>query len=135
MQSYTWECLKGIDIIKVNEKKEKKEIFAIKSSISKSIRKEENHNVKSVFESYPIEILYSMSTEEIQKKFEFIESTNKFGKIIRAKGITKGADGRYYQFDYTPREFKSRKIKWSNRKVISINGSELNRREIKMLFS
>ena len=130
-----WEYLKGMDIIKINGNKEKSGISVIKSSISKSIRKEENHNVKSVFESYPIELTYNMSTEEIQKKFEFIESSNKFGKIIRAKGITKGTDGGYYQFDYVPREFKSRNIKWSNRKVISIIGSELNRKELKLLFS
>jgi G3E family GTPase len=130
-----WEYLKGMDIIKNNENEDKSGISVIKSSISKSIRKEVNHNVKSVFESYPIDIIYNMSTEEIKKKFEFIESNNKFGKIIRAKGITKGADGVYYQFDYVPREFKSRKINWSNRKVISIIGSELNRKELKLLFS
>lgn len=130
-----WEYLKGIDIIKINEKKEKSGISVVKSSISKSIRKEANHNVKNIFESYPIDIIYNMSTEEIKKKFEFIESSNMFGKIIRAKGIAKGTDGVYYQFDYVPREFKSRKIKWSNRKVISIIGSELNRKELKQLFS
>jgi len=130
-----WECLKGGDIIKVSEQKDKNEISIVKSNISKIGRREGNHNVKSVFESYPIELVYSMSTEEIQKKFEFIESSNKFGKIIRAKGIIKGTDGGYYQFDYVPREFKSRKIKWSNRKVISIIGSELNRKELKQLFS
>ncbi|OOM82159.1 putative GTP-binding protein YjiA [Clostridium puniceum] len=130
-----WERLKGIDIIKVNEKKDKNEVSVIKSTISKTIRKEGNHNVKNVFESYPIELVYNMSTEEIQKKFEFIESSNKFGRIIRAKGIIKGTDGEYYQFDYVPREFKSRKIKWSNRKVISIIGGELNKKELKELFS
>lgn len=130
-----WEALKGIDIVKVNRKKDKSEISVIKSNMSKTIRREGNHNVKNVFESYPIELVYNISIEEIQKKFEFMEVSNKFGKIIRAKGMIKGTDGGYYQFDYVPREFKSRKIKWANRKVISIIGGELNRKELKDLFS
>jgi hypothetical protein len=107
----------------------------IKTNVKKSFRKEVNHSAKDVFESYPIDLLCNMSTQEIRKKFEFIEKSGKFGKIIRAKGIIKGTDGGYYQFDYVPNEFKIRKIKWANRKVVSIIGNELNRKELKQLFS
>lgn len=130
-----WECLSGCDFLKVNNIEDKREISLIKSNINKSFRKEVNHSAKDIFESYPIDLIVSTSTQEIQKKFEFIEKSEKFGKIIRAKGIIEGTDGGYYQFDYVPNEFKSRKIKWANRKVVSIIGSELNRKELRQLFS
>jgi G3E family GTPase len=130
----SWEHLNGNDFLKVNTINDTKEISIIKSNASKTFRREVNHSAKDIFESYPIDLIDSMSTEEIQRKFEFIENSEKFGKIIRAKGIIEGTDGGYYQFDYVPNEFKSRKIKWANRKVVSIIGSELNRNELKQLF-
>jgi G3E family GTPase len=126
-----WEYLNGFDLISAKREKERN---IIKASINKTVKRKVNHRVDNIFESYPIELDFNMNTEEIQKKFIFIENSNKFGKIIRAKGITKGTDGNYYQFDYVPKEFNSRKIKWANRKVVSIIGSELNREELKQLF-
>jgi G3E family GTPase len=130
-----WDSLNGSDFFKVNNIEEKKEISMVKSNISKTFRKEVNHSAKEVFETYPIDLIENMSTQEIQRKFEFIERNEKFGQIIRAKGFIKGTDGGYYQFDYVPNEFKSRKIKWSNKKVVSIIGSKLNKKELKQLFS
>lgn len=101
---------------------------------NKNFKKEVKHNAKEVFESYPIDLIKMISTEELQKKFQFISNNDKFGKIIRAKGIIEGIDGGYYQFDYVPNEFKARKIKWSSRKVVSIIGSELNKKELNLLF-
>lgn len=130
-----WEALKGIDMITAREESGVNEGNIMRANINKTVKKKISHTVANIFESYPIELHYNMSTEEIQKKFEFIESSSKFGNIIRAKGVIKGTDGSYYQFDYVPKEFNSRKIKWSNRKVISIIGNELNREELKQLFS
>ena len=129
-----WESLKGSDFLKDNNIDDKKEVSIIKSSLNKTFRREVINNAKDVFESYPIDLIHFMSTQEIQRKFEFIEKSEKFGKIIRAKGVIEGTDGGYYQFDYVPNEFKSRKIKWANRKVVSIIGSKLNRQELKQLF-
>lgn len=113
----------------------KKEISFLKSNNPKIFKREEKHTAKEVFESYPIDLIKIISTEELQKKFQFIaNNNNKYGNIIRAKGIIEGIDGGYYQFDYVPDEFKARKIKWSNRKVVSIIGSELNKKELNLLF-
>lgn len=130
-----WENLNVSDFLKVSNLDERSQMTIMTSNKSKILRREENHTAKEIFESYPIDILESMSAQEIQKKFEFIANSEKFGKIIRAKGIVKGIDGDYYQFDYVPNEFKSRKIKWSNKKVVSIIGSELNKKELARLFS
>ncbi|AQS04436.1 GTP-binding protein [Clostridium beijerinckii] len=133
-----WELLKGSDFLSTNVINEKRKIFAANSSISssasKQMRREVNHSANEIFESYPIGLEENISMLEIQKKFEFISTNDKFGRIIRAKGVFKANDGEYYQFDYVPNEFKSRKIRWSNKKVVSIIGSELNKRELERLF-
>lgn len=130
-----WESINGSDFFKTNDIEEKKEISMVKSNQSKTFTKKVNHSAKEIFETYPINIAYNTSTQEIQRKFEFIENSEKYGQIIRAKGFIKGTDGGYYQFDYVPNEFMSRKIKWSNKKVVSIIGSKLNKEELKQLFS
>lgn len=130
-----WESIKGSDFFNENNIEEKKELSMVKSHISKTFIKKVNNSAKDVFETYPIDLSYNTSTQEIQRKFEFIENSEKYGQIIRAKGFIKGTDGGYYQFDYVPNEFKIRKIKWSNKKVVSIIGSKLNKKELKQLFS
>ncbi len=133
-----WDLLKGNDFLSTNIINEKRKIFAANSSISasasKQMRREVSHSANEIFESYPIDLEENISMLEIQKKFEFISTNNKFGRIIRAKGVFKANDGEYYQFDYVPNEFKSRKIRWSNKKVVSIIGSELNKKELERLF-
>lgn len=93
-----------------------------------------NHNADEVFESYPISIEKYVSEKELKSKFEFISQTEIYGNIIRAKGIIENDKGKYYQFDYVPNEFKIREIKWSNRKVVSIIGSMLNKKSLDELF-
>lgn len=126
-----------------NLKKEefmKKVDFNKKTNISnkntiKTFRKEISHKASELFESYPIHINNFISTKELENKFDFISTNNRYGNIIRAKGIIKDNSGLYYQFDYVPNEFKIRQIKWSNKKVISIIGSQLNKKELINLFS
>lgn len=129
-----WYELNAFDIVNskinnvVNDKKVK---FSKISSLNVALKKG-NHTAKEVFESYPIDLMRNANSEELKKKFEFIyNSGEKFGTVLRAKGIAEGTDGVYYQFDYVPNEFKSRPIRWSNRKVVSIIGSNLNKEELK----
>lgn len=135
-----WNELLGIDFNRERKLMEKdldlnkNRISLLKSNNNKIFKKEVKHNAKEVFESYPIDLMKMTSTEELQKKFEFIANNDKYGKVIRAKGVIEGLDGGYYQFDYVPNEFKARKIKWSSRKVVSIIGSELNKKELNVLF-
>lgn len=138
-----WNEMNGSDFMSEKNKnilefdiKEKKAIINMpRTKGHKTFRKEENHSAKDVFESFPIDLIRITSTEELKNKFQFISNNKKFGKVIRAKGVVEGIDGGYYQFDYVPNEFKSRKIKWSSRKVVSIIGSELNKKELKLLFN
>lgn len=135
--SKSWNNIKKDDLMKKTEfNKENNKINLISKKNVKTFKKEivKKHNADDLFESYPINISNFMSAKELEHKFKFISTNNKYGNIIRAKGIIKDVAGIYYQFDYVPNEFKIRKIKWSSKKVISIIGSELNKKELTNLF-
>jgi G3E family GTPase len=130
-----WNKLNAKNFFDGNSVQDKAEVSLVKDNINKVLRKEANHSAKEIFESYPIDIMRNVNIQEIKKKFEIIDKNENFGRIIRAKGVIRGTDGVYYQFDYVPNEFKSRIIKWSNVKVVSIIGSQLNKKELMQLFS
>lgn len=131
----SWNKIKTQEILKANSDNRKKEVAFTKSKVKNILMRENtNYDAKDVFESYPINIIECISIKEIEKKFEFIANSKSFGNVIRAKGILKDVNGEYYQFDYVPNEFRSRKIMWSNKKVVSIIGSKLNRKELLELF-
>lgn len=129
-----WDNLKAKDFFLAGNIGSNLNVELTKSSSNKVLKREKEHDAKEIFESYPIELIEGASIKELEKKFEFITNNQKFGNILRAKGILKGLDGLYYQFDYVPNEFKIRKIRWSNKKVVSIIGSKLNKHELLQLF-
>jgi G3E family GTPase len=130
-----WEKLKAQDFLKINNERNRRGITFVNSEAKKILKRESGHQAKEVFESYPINIIQNMSVKEIEKKFKFIESNEKFGNVIRAKGFLKEKNGVYYQFDYVPNEFKSREIRWSDKIVISIIGSKLDKKRLFELFN
>ncbi|GAA0075670.1 GTP-binding protein [Clostridium sp. CTA-5] len=125
------------EIYKIKPKKTYNENEFIINKIAKhsAFRREISHSAKEFFESYPIDLNDKMSEEELRTKFKIIEENKEYGNIIRAKGIVEVINEGYYQFDYVPNEFQSRKIKWANKRVISIIGSNLNKKELVRLFS
>ena len=134
-----WDELKAIDFMKentINSIKEHKNIVKSVSKVNSALIKKNtnNHRADDIFESYPIHMDKFMSADELKSKFEFISQTNVYGNIIRAKGIIENDRGLYFQFDYVPKEFKIREIKWSNKKVISIIGSSLDKKNLDNLF-
>ncbi len=130
-----WDKLNAKNFLIGDNVQTKQEISLLKSNVNKAIRQEISHNAKEIFESYPIDVIRTVNIDDIKRKFEIIDNNKVFGNVVRAKGVVKGNDGIYYQFDYVPKEFKSRIIKWSNLKVISIIGSKLNKMELIKLFS
>lgn len=127
-----WDKLKGKDFIHDNLKNEK--IKIIKRGNASILKKEINHSANQIFESYPIDITKIIDKKDLEKKFAVISKDERFGNVLRGKGIIKNIDGCYYSFDYVKDEFKIRKIKWSNKNVILIIGSKLNKKELLNIF-
>lgn len=55
-----------------------------------------------VFTSWGMETAKTYTAEEIQTALEQLEDAEKYGMILRAKGIVAGADGKWIHFDYVP---------------------------------
>ena len=49
-----------------------------------------------------METAKTYTAEEIQTALEQLEDAEKYGMILRAKGIVAGADGKWMHFDYVP---------------------------------
>lgn len=124
----------GVNSVKINRNNISFGKFGSMINKTAHLKKEVNHYADEIFESYPIDLVKDLKLEELKKKFVYISDEKKYGNIIRAKGVMKDPSGVYFQFDYVPNEFKAREIKWSNKKVVSIIGSNLNRRELEKLF-
>ena len=61
-----------------------------------------HHHADEVFTSWGVETPDSYSAEEITAALEALGNKEKYGMILRAKGIVAGKDGQWIHFDYVP---------------------------------
>ena len=61
-----------------------------------------HHHADEVFTSWVMETAKTYTAEENQAAQEQLEDAEKYGMILRAKGIVAGADGKWIHFDYVP---------------------------------
>lgn len=61
-----------------------------------------HHHADEVFSSWGVETIRSFSVEDIRFALEQLSDENRFGVILRAKGIVSGVDGTWIHFDYVP---------------------------------
>ena len=60
-----------------------------------------HHHADDVFDSWGVETVTVYSQEEIQHALEQLDDQDRFGMVLRAKGIVAGGDG-WIHFDYVP---------------------------------
>ena len=63
-----------------------------------------------------------------------LTNTEKYGTVIRAKGIVPAADGRWIHFDYVPDEYEVRYGSADVTGRIVVIGTELNKDELTKTF-
>ena len=63
---------------------------------------EHHHHADDVFQSWGAETTRQYTTEEIQSALEALQDAEKYGTILRAKGIVAGTDGQWIHYDYVP---------------------------------
>lgn len=61
-----------------------------------------HHHADEVFQSWGAETARVYTAEEIAAALEALENEEKYGFVLRAKGIVAGADGKWIHFDYVP---------------------------------
>ena len=63
-----------------------------------------HHHADEVFTSWGTETTRKFTKDEIEHILEELDNSEKYGMILRAKGIVAGRDGEWIHFDYVPEE-------------------------------
>ncbi len=92
-----------------------------------------DHDADEVFTSYGFETTHKYSHDELEAILHELSFGEKYGFILRSKGIVAGIDG-WYHFDMVPEETNVRHGEAASVGKICVIGSKLNKEEIKKLF-
>lgn len=94
-----------------------------------------HHHADEVFTSCGYETTHKYTKEEMENILNELTNEDKYGLILRAKGIVLSADGQWIHFDYVPGEPD---VRFGSAVVcgrICVIGSKVNENNIKELFS
>ena len=94
-----------------------------------------HHHADEVFGSWGIETTHKYTVEEIENALAALNDEEKYGTILRAKGIVAGADGSWIHFDYVPEETS---VRTGSAMVIGrlcVIGAHIKEEAIKELFA
>lgn len=95
---------------------------------------EGHHHADEVFTSWGVETAHKYTAEELQQILEELSGSEKYGIILRAKGIVPDTDGNWMQFDFVPEEYEVRDGSPDYTGRLCVIGSELDEDALKELF-
>ena len=93
-----------------------------------------HHHADDVFTSWGIETAKKFTEEEIRDILNALSDSEKYGTILRAKGIVAAQNGTWIHYDYVPEEIDVRTGAADYTGRICVIGSKLNEEELKKLF-
>ncbi len=93
-----------------------------------------HHHADEVFESIGAETTKKFTIDEIKAKLDALNDTEKYGKVLRAKGIVACECGKFIYFDFVPGEADVRAGEPDVIGKLCVIGSHINREEISELF-
>ncbi|MGM9631535.1 MAG: GTP-binding protein [Eubacteriales bacterium] len=94
-----------------------------------------HHHADEIFESWGVETARKYSENDIYSILEVLEDEERFGIILRAKGIVDSTDGEWLYFDYIPGVIDIRRGAPDIIGKLCVIGSHINEEKIKELFS
>ncbi len=86
-----------------------------------------------VFTSYGFETAKVFDKDALKSALDILASTDKYGTILRAKGIIKGTDT-WYEFDLVPGQVEIRETSAISTGKLCVIGANLSKKEIKELL-
>ena len=95
----------------------------------------EHHHADDVFTSWGIETTKSFAAAELTEKLEALMDEEKYGIVLRAKGIVAGSDGSWLHFDYVPGEPDVRTGSAEITGRLCVIGSGINKTALAELFA
>ena len=94
-----------------------------------------NHHVAGVdIENIGIETVRKIDRAQLEKALKEIENEEKYGTVLRMKGILQSTDGSWIHFDYTPGESEIRSGSADYTGRLCVIGCDLKEDEIKALL-
>ena len=93
-----------------------------------------HHHADEVFTSWGRETTRTYTAEEITNALNALGDEEKYGMILRAKGIVAGADGKWIHYDYVPGVPDVRTGSASTIGRLCVIGSKINEEAIAELF-
>ena len=94
----------------------------------------EDHDADEVFENIGIETVRRIDRAQLEKALKEIENEEKYGTVLRMKGILQSTDGSWIHFDYTPGESEIRSGSADYTGRLCVIGCDLKEDEIKALL-
>ncbi len=93
-----------------------------------------HHHADEVFTSWGVETTRKYGKEELERALSALQSEEKYGKVLRAKGIVAG-ESEWIHFDYIPEEPNVRNGKAGVIGRLCVIGCNLNENALKELFN
>ncbi|MGL4654923.1 MAG: CobW family GTP-binding protein [Sarcina sp.] len=92
------------------------------------------HNANEVFDNWGVETSKLFDEIKLKRLLTSLSKEEKYGKILRAKGIVPTKTGKWVQFDYVPGEVEIKRFSADYTGRLCVIGSNLNKEEIEKLF-
>ncbi|MEZ3478288.1 MAG: GTP-binding protein [Lachnospiraceae bacterium] len=94
-----------------------------------------HHHADDVFGSWGFETPTAYTKAELERILAELEEEQKYGSILRAKGMVSAGDGTWLNFDYVPGESNVRTGAAEVTGKICVIGAQLNEENLKVLFT
>ena len=93
-----------------------------------------HHHADEVFDSIGFETSRSFTQDQISAALKALDDSEKYGQILRAKGIVAGEGGQWIHFDYVPGEEDVRTGAADVTGKLCVIGAQVNKEAVKELF-
>ena len=93
-----------------------------------------HHHADEAFQSWGMETPKKFSKDELRQILEKLEDEERFGIVLRAKGIVDSGDGSWIYFDYVPGEMNIRRGAAELTGRFCVIGAKLKEQALKELF-
>ena len=94
-----------------------------------------HHHADEVFGSWGMETPKKFSEAELREKLSRLQDEEKYGAVLRAKGIVSASDGDWIYFDYVPGETDIRRGAPAVTGRFCVIGAKIKEEALKELFS
>ncbi|MDO4983618.1 MAG: GTP-binding protein [Eubacteriales bacterium] len=94
-----------------------------------------HHHADEIFTSWGTETAHKFSEDELKAILEALNDSEKYGFVLRSKGIVDASDGEWLYFDYVPEETNIRRGAAAVTGRFCVIGSKLNEKALKELFN